>query len=99
MFTNTDTNRISRQEYFKLSKKSNYRCMASPSFRHFYKSHITHLHAVMESKSEGDEPLCSFIQRGSKILFYRGDPDWNDWMRQTPKQRQPKFSVCVLDMP
>ena len=97
--SNTAATRISEQEYFELSKMSKYRFMASPSFRHFHKSHITHLHAVMESEREDDEPLCSFIQRGSKVLFYRGYPNWNDWMRQTPRQRQPKFSVFVLDMP
>ncbi len=63
-----------------LAKKSSHRVMSSPSFKHFTKPHMTHLHAVTEFGND-DEPLCSFIQRGSKFKFYRGWPDWSDWMK------------------
>ncbi len=90
---------LTREEYFRLSQKSQQRVVASPSYDHFRKPHMTHLHAVIELECEGGEPLCSFIQRGAKARFYRGYPHWSEWMRQTPGRRQPRLSVCVVDSP
>ena len=96
---NDATDFLSQDEYFKLSKKSRQRLMASPSHGHFRKPHATHLHAVIEFGADGGDPLCSFIQRGAKVRFYRGYPNWSDWMRQTPGSQQPHMSVFVVGAP
>lgn len=76
--------RISKAEYFTIAQKSKFRAMSSPSFRHFHEPFPTHLHCVSEFASDDDTtPLCSFIQRGPKVIFYKGQPIWSDWLRQT----------------
>lgn len=72
---------ITQEEYKKLAKRIDYYVISSPSFAHFQRPHGTHLHAST-GFNDKNEAVCSFVQRERKVLFYRGFPDWNDWMKK-----------------
>lgn len=73
---------ITQQEYNRLkAKQPTYRVMGSPSHGHFQSPKLTHLHSVCEIDDATDEIVVSFIQRGSKVKFYKGAPTWTDWMK------------------